>query len=403
MIRRHQIHGKFPVYPLDSVVTFLDSKRKPITAANRIPGPYPYYGANGQQDSVADFIFDEPLVLLAEDGGLFDQPDRGIAYKIEGKTWVNNHAHVLKPKENISINYLVRVLQNYDVTPWITGSTRAKLTKAGASKIQIPLPPLPEQKRIAAILDAADALRAKRRESLEQLDQLLQSTFLEMFGDPVTNPKGWDKCEFGDVIEALTDYHANGSYKTLKKRVELKNSEDYALMVRTTDLENKNFDSDNIYITRSAYEYLEKSKVFGGEIIVNKIGSAGNVYLMPNLCRPVSLGMNAFLIRVKSSVGNLFAYYYLKSRFGENEIKKRVKGAVTKTIRKDAIREIPFFVPSSKARQSFATLVESIEQQKARCRAQLDELDTLFASLTEVPRVSQGSMVTAPRDPWANR
>ena len=102
---------------------------------------------------------------------------------------MNNHAHVLRPRRNARLRYLVRVLENYDVTPWITGSTRAKLTKAGASKIQIPLPPLAEQKRIAGILDAADALRAKRREALAQLDTLLQATFLDMFGDPARS--GW--------------------------------------------------------------------------------------------------------------------------------------------------------------------------------------------------------------------
>ena len=140
MISRETIRRGFPIKPLGEVAEFLDSRRRPITASERIPGPYPYYGANGQQDSVGDYIFDEPLILLAEDGGSFDQPDRGIAYAIEGKTWVNNHAHVLRPRDHARLRYLVRVLENYDVTPWITGSTRAKLTKAGAFKIPDPPP-----------------------------------------------------------------------------------------------------------------------------------------------------------------------------------------------------------------------------------------------------------------------
>ena len=203
MISRETILRGFPIKPLGEVAEFLDGRRRPITASERIPGPYPYYGANGQQDSVADYIFDEPLILLAEDGGPFDQPDRGIAYAIEGKTWVNNHAHVLRPRDHARLRYLVRVLENYDVTPWITGSTRAKLTKAGAFKIQIPLPPLAEQKRIAAILDKADALRTKRRAALAQLDTLTQSIFLDMFGDPATNPKGWPVKRIDEITECL--------------------------------------------------------------------------------------------------------------------------------------------------------------------------------------------------------
>jgi type I restriction enzyme, S subunit len=98
MITREQVIGVYPVKPLGEVVCFLDSKRKPVKESERRLGPYPYYGANGQQGTIDDYLFDEPLVLLAEDGGFFDQPDRGIAYRISGKTWVNNHAHVLRPK-----------------------------------------------------------------------------------------------------------------------------------------------------------------------------------------------------------------------------------------------------------------------------------------------------------------
>ncbi|WP_158303504.1 restriction endonuclease subunit S [Microcystis aeruginosa] len=188
---------------MSEVVDFLDSKRKPITQKDRVPGPYPYYGANGQQDSVADYIFDEPLVLLAEDGGHFGDADKTIAYQVEGKCWVNNHAHVLRPKKDVDIRYICRHLERYDVTPFITGSTRGKLTKTAANNIPIALPPLEEQRRIAAILDKADGVRRKRKEAIRLTDELLKSTFLEMFGDPVTNPKGWEVRELGDCVKDI--------------------------------------------------------------------------------------------------------------------------------------------------------------------------------------------------------
>ena len=128
-----------------------------------------------------------------------------MAYKISGKTWVNNHAHVIKPKEGVDLDYLCRVLENYDLTPWITGTTRGKLTKGGASEILIPLPPLSEQRRIASILDQADELRQKRQQAIEKLDQLLQATFIDMFGDPASNPKGWNLGKLGDVIHSAKD------------------------------------------------------------------------------------------------------------------------------------------------------------------------------------------------------
>jgi type I restriction enzyme S subunit len=204
MIYPSEITKKWPHRPLSEVVDFLDSKRKPITQKDRVPGPYPYYGANGQQDSVADYIFDEPLVLLAEDGGHFGDADKTIAYQVEGKCWVNNHAHVLRPKKDVDIRYICRHLERYDVTPFITGSTRGKLTKTAANNIPIALPPLEEQRRIAAILDKADGVRRKRKEAIRLTEELLRSTFLEMFGDPVTNPKGWEIVKIENIIELVS-------------------------------------------------------------------------------------------------------------------------------------------------------------------------------------------------------
>ncbi len=199
MITRQSIRGAFPIVKLGDLVQFLDHKRRPITASDRITGPYPYYGANGQQDSVASYLFDEPLVLLAEDGGHFDDPGRGIAYRIQGKSWVNNHAHVIRAREGLHLAYLCRVLENYDVRPYISGTTRAKLTKGQAEKIEIPLPSQETQQRIAAILDQADMLRQKRRKSLTQLSQLGQAIFVEMFGNPFSNEKDWPKVKLGDI------------------------------------------------------------------------------------------------------------------------------------------------------------------------------------------------------------
>ncbi|TDK89632.1 restriction endonuclease subunit S [Mycolicibacterium mucogenicum] len=173
----------WPTALLGDVVEFLDHMRKPITASDRVEGPYPYYGANGQQGTVDGFIFDEPLLLLAEDGGHFDNPDRGIAYTVSGKTWVNNHAHVLRMSNRLDLRYASHVLVNRDVRKYITGTTRAKLTKSGAASIEIPLPPLDEQRRIAAILDLVDTLLAKCRESVVHHGDLVNSVFQEMFGN----------------------------------------------------------------------------------------------------------------------------------------------------------------------------------------------------------------------------
>lgn len=126
----------------------LDSMRVPITASDREEGEYPYYGANGLQDYVADYIFDDELVLLAEDGGNFGSKERPIAYRVSGKCWVNNHAHVLKPKVGLNVDYLCYSLMFYKVDGMINGATRQKLTQAAMCKMKIPLRTLEEQSHI---------------------------------------------------------------------------------------------------------------------------------------------------------------------------------------------------------------------------------------------------------------
>ena len=372
MISRDTIQRGFPIRPLGDVAEFLDSRRRPITASERIPGPYPYYGANGQQDSVADYIFDEPLILLAEDGGLFDQPDRGIAYVIEGKTWVNNHAHVLRPRSHARLRYLVRVLENYDVTPWITGSTRAKLTKAGASKIQIPLPPLAEQRRIAGILDAADALRAKRREALAQLDTLLQSTFLDIFGDPVTNPMKWDTSPLGEVGEVIT-----GNTPSRKR------PEYYGEDIEW--IKSDNINDPSLVLTEAEERLSVAGKAVArtspkGSILVTCI--AGSPSCIGNAAiadREVAFNqqINAFVPGERITLWFAFGVFWVGKGLVQSASTNSMKGMVSKS----AFSAISIPIPPKSLQSRFAAIAESVERQKADQRTHLAELDTLFASL----------------------
>ena len=161
----------------------LDSMRVPVTASDREEGEYPYYGANGIQDYVADYIFDDELVLLAEDGGNFGSKEKPIAYRVSGKCWVNNHAHVLKPKDGLDVDYLCYSLMFYKVGGMVNGATRQKLTQAAMCKMQIPLRSMDEQKFIVDELNRIIRIKEQRQQELQLLDHLIKARFVEMFGN----------------------------------------------------------------------------------------------------------------------------------------------------------------------------------------------------------------------------
>ena len=145
--------SRYQTVPLGDIVDILDSRRKPITKGDRQSGPYPYYGATGVLDYVKDYLFDEPLVLIGEDGAKWEAGEK-TAYAISGKTWVNNHAHVLRPKRNQLLDtYLIEMINEMDLTPYITGVTVPKLNQEKLRSITIPLPPLEVQKLIVAEIE----------------------------------------------------------------------------------------------------------------------------------------------------------------------------------------------------------------------------------------------------------
>ena len=345
-------------------------------------GEYPFYtSSNILSKSINEFQFEGDSLIFGTGG-------QASIHFCDNRFSVSTDCFVTKPK-NIDLVYTKFVYYYlagniHILEKGFKGAGLKHISKDYLQKIQIPLPSLEVQKAIVARLDKADEVRQLNQQIINHYEELIQALFIDMFGDPVKNEKGWEKNNFGNYIKILTDYHANGSYESLKEVVTLKDEIDFALMVRTTDLENNNFTDDVKYISEVAYNFLSKSKVFGNEIIMNKIGSAGNIYLMPELDRPVSLGMNAFLIRIdESKVNNIYIFNLLKTDFGMNEIKKRVKGAVTKTIKKEAVREIPIVIPPIELQNQFAERVQKIEAQKELAEQALQQSENLFNSLLQ--------------------
>ncbi|MFD1090833.1 restriction endonuclease subunit S [Providencia vermicola] len=155
----------------------LDSKRKPITSGLRESGEIPYYGASGIVDYVKDYIFDDDYLLVSEDGANLLARNTPIAFSISGKTWVNNHAHVLKFETYAERKYVEYYLNSIDLTPYISGAAQPKLNKKNLESIKIPNPAPKEKERIVAILDKFDALTCSIQEGLPREIELRQKQY----------------------------------------------------------------------------------------------------------------------------------------------------------------------------------------------------------------------------------
>ena len=163
----------WPVKRIDEITECLDRLRRPVTVTDRKPGSVPYYGANGQQGWIDVPLFDEPLVLVAEDGGYFDAPQRGVAYRIDGPAWVNNHAHILRAiPEHVDTEFLHRSLRHYNFLPYISGTTRAKLTQGQLNSVKLFVPPPELQQDFSKRIGDVQRIARCTSASSDQLDAL---------------------------------------------------------------------------------------------------------------------------------------------------------------------------------------------------------------------------------------
>lgn len=163
--------------PLEKLAQNLDSKRKPVTGSLREPGQIPYYGASGIVDYVNDYIFDGDFLLVSEDGANLLARNTPIAFSISGKTWVNNHAHVLKFETYADRRFVEYYLNNIDLTPYISGAAQPKLNKKSLNSIQIPDPQPDAKARIVEILDKFDTLTTSLSEGLPREISLRQQQY----------------------------------------------------------------------------------------------------------------------------------------------------------------------------------------------------------------------------------
>ena len=283
--------GPWPLKPLVDVVEVLDSRRVPVKAADRAAsgGDVPYYGATGQVGFIDRPLFNEPLLLLGEDGVPFLDPNRPKAYLIDGPAWVNNHAHVLRTSEQVDRRFLLYCLNTFDYRGFVNGTTRLKLTQTAMRSMTIPFPDMREQRRIVEIvedhlshLDAADAALALARQRASSMrHQLLFGSITGMgYEGPRTSeitaaecvdgrlpsiPEDWSWQRLGDVAEVV-----GGVTKDAKKQGDPAYVE--VPYLRVANVQRGSLSLSNVSTIRVPAVKAEALRLQRGDLLLNEGG-----------------------------------------------------------------------------------------------------------------------------------
>lgn len=345
---------------LGDVCEILDSKRVPITASNRKSGIYPYYGANGIQDYVDDYIFDDELVLLAEDGGHFGSTEKPIAYRVSGKCWVNNHAHVLKPKADLDVDYLCYSLMFRDISSIVNGATRQKLTQADMREIEITLIPLGEQLAIVEKLNKIFALISLRKQQLSKLDELVKSRFIELFGEVETLTHRWNVKSFADVTINL-----DSTRKPVKDADRQKMQGEYPY-----------------YGATGIVDYVNDYRIDGTFLLISEDGKAlefRNKDIAFIASGKIWVNNHAHVLRCTEDIQMVFLKYYMNFR----NISDWVTGIDQKKLNRANMDKIPVGLPPIGLQKQFSTFVGQTDKTKLTIQQSLEKLELLKKSLMQ--------------------
>jgi type I restriction enzyme S subunit len=286
---------------------------------------------------------------------------------------------ILPVEARLDRTYLWAFLLTPGFVEWaslnVSGANLPRLSPKLLAQYEIPLPPLPEQQRIAAILGRADRLRRLRRTARELSDTYLQSVFLEMFGDPATNPRRWECATIGDVV-------ASSQYGTSQKS----NSEQrgYPILGMGNITYSGRIDLTSLSYVELSRDEFEELRLIPGDIIFNRTNSTDLVGKTAHWNREMDAVLASYLVRLKLHEGALPDYFtaLLNSRYYKRLFQERCKKAVGQSnISPTLLKEFPMLIPPLPLQQQFAHIVRKFERLRAQQREAERQAEYLFQAL----------------------
>ena len=309
----------------------------------------------------------------------------GIPKLMKIEACVHDGWLVFDKYKNIDTLYLYYFFLDYRriLAHSASGTVFKNLTTEIVRNVSINLPPLQEQKAITKVLTAFDDKIELLQAQNKTLETMAQTIFKEWFGKHQIGdelPEGWRVGKLGDFNAEIADFVANGSFASLKENVTLFNHPEHALFIRNTDL--KSDFKEKTYVDKKAYDFLSKTKLFGGEIIISNVGDVGSVHLCPQFKIPMTLGNNIIMLK---SEHNFFFYTLFKSRIGQHLISTITGGSAQPKFNKTDFRNMGLIIPPNNLLNNFefasSKFYEKILKNKEQILSLTKTRDTLLPKL----------------------
>ena len=394
-----------------------DGKRKPVKGSDRRPGPYPYYGASGVVDYVDGYLFDGDYLLIAEDGENLRTRRTPIAFMARGKSWVNNHAHIVTGNDKADTRFLMYAVEGTDISGYLTGAVMPKLTQGNLNKIELECPPLIEQHAIAHILGTLDdkiELNRKQNETLEAMaSALFKAWFVdfepvraklegrwqrgqclpglpahlyELFPDRLVEsdlgeiPEGWEISTLGAVCTYLNrgispKYIGLGGVSVLNQKCIRDFSIDFS-KARRHDAEQKKVDGRALEL---------------GDVLVNStgVGTLGRVAQVRRLKETTIVDSHVTVVRSGSRINPMFLGCFMSMK--QSEIEAMGEGSTGQTeLSRTKLGELKILLPTPGVLERFSSHTKTFSENIAANQENSETLAQLRDAL--LPKLISGEL-----------
>lgn len=363
---------------LGDVVVFFDGRRRPVRDSDRakMRGSIPYYGASGIIDYVNDYLFDEDLILLGEDGENIVSRNCRLAFRISGKAWVNNHAHVLKPNRDVSIGFLTEYLESLNYERFNSGTAQPKLNKQTCFRIQVALPPTKvEQDAIAEALNDADRVIESLQQLLTKKRQIKQGAMQEL----LTGKKRLPEFSGEWATSALKRFVRQFIVPMRDKPKKLNGDIPWCRIE----------DFDGVYLAGSkSGQHVDVETIRTMNLKVYPVGTllvscSADLGRCTIVARPLVSNQTFIGLEMDDAVSsNLFFYYLMTSK--AEELNNLSSGTTISYLSREQFEEFQVHVPFDKQEQTaIATILADMDAELSELEAKISKVRQLKLAMTQ--------------------